>query len=74
MDLRHKRGPITSPARLQFTSVRTRQDGKHLLIGLKHTYKDQAGQTFKTEWIEMTMEDARELATSLADAAKTAEK
>lgn len=48
--------------KLQYTSVRTREvDGK-VLIGLKHTYKDSGGMEFKTEWIEMTPEDAAKLA------------
>ncbi|MBH2008320.1 MAG: hypothetical protein I8H71_01335 [Xanthomonadaceae bacterium] len=52
---------MTTHLLLQYTSVRTREvDGK-VLIGLKHTYKDDAGQEFKTEWIEMPPEDAAKL-------------
>ncbi len=51
----------TTPLLLQYTSIRTRVVGSKVLIGLKHTYKDDAGLEFKTEWIEMPPEDAAKL-------------
>lgn len=50
---------------LQYTSVRTREVNGQLLIGLKHTYKDTRKQEFKTEWIEMTPEDAAKLVATI---------
>lgn len=61
---------MTTPAALllQYTSVRTREVNGQVLIGLKHTYKDARKQEFKTEWIEMTPEDAAKLVGTIQQA------
>lgn len=56
---------MATPLLLQYTSIRTRVVGSKVLIGLKHTYKDDAGLELKTEWIEMPPEDAAGLAKTL---------
>lgn len=58
---------MTTPPRLQYTSVRTRVVDGQVLIGLKHTAKDQAGEQVKLPWIEMPPGDLERLVTTLKD-------
>ena len=53
------------PPRLQYTSVRTRVVDGIVMIGLKHTARDEAGQTVKSSWIEMPPEDLERLVLTL---------
>jgi hypothetical protein len=58
---------VTTPPRLQFTSVRTRIVDGQVLVGLKHTAKDASGARVVLPWIEMPPEDAAALAKKLQD-------
>lgn len=49
------------PARFQYTSVRTRLVDRQVVIGLKHTGKDEAGAQIKLPWIEMPPEELARL-------------
>lgn len=54
--------------KLQYTSVRTRIVGGKVLICMKHTYRDGTRLELKTEWIEMTPEDAAKLVGAIQQA------
>ena len=59
---------VTAPPRLQYTSVRTRVVDGQVVIALKHTGKDEAGAQVKLPWVEMTPEDAADLAAAIQHA------
>ncbi len=61
----------TAPARLQYTSVRTRVVDGQVLIALKHTGKDEAGVKVKLPWIEMPPGDLERLVKTLQDVLAT---
>lgn len=57
---------MTTPApRLQFTSIRKRNEDGSPLIGLKHTAKTSSGLPVSTVWIEMPPEDVKRLIETL---------
>ena len=56
---------MTTPPRLQHTSVRTRVVDGQLLIGLMHTGTDESGASVRFPWIEMPPEDLARLINTL---------
>lgn len=52
---------IMTILKLQFSSVRTREVGGKVLIGLRHTARGAADMPITTPWVEMTPEDAAKL-------------
>jgi hypothetical protein len=56
---------MITPARLQFTSVRRRIVDGHVLIGLKHTGKDEEGVRVLLPWMEMPPGDVERLIVTL---------
>lgn len=59
---------VTTPPRLQYTSVRTRVVNGPLLIGLKHTIKDPLGDQHEMPWLEMPPDEVARLIKTLQQA------
>lgn len=56
------------PLKLRYTDVRAREVAGRSRVGLRHTASDEEGRVIKTEWIEMSPDDARTIVQALQTA------